>query len=221
MIIDPYTWQRFVIEDKVKAASDTVAVRFKRPAGYVFRAGQYAVVRTTLDGGRQLIRQYSFSSDPNDSMIELLIQREPSGEVSNWFYSEAALGDSIEMSQPFGGFTLDPTEKRPVLLVAGRVGITPFLSMLRENRKRNLSLLYSVKTEDQLCFPGLLEKFDTRLVITSHSPRIDSSLLAPLLENKPLIYICGSKQFVDAIASYIVETGTPITDLRRELFTLQ
>ena len=81
MIIDPYTWQRFVIEDKVKAASDTVAVRFKRPAGYVFRAGQYAVVRTTLDGGRQLIRQYSFSSDPNDSMIELLIQREPIGEA--------------------------------------------------------------------------------------------------------------------------------------------
>ena len=85
MIIDPYTWHEFVIEEKIEAASDTVAVRFKRPAGYQFRAGQYAIVRVKTDEDRQLIRQYSFTSAPDDDTLELLVQREPSGIVSNWF----------------------------------------------------------------------------------------------------------------------------------------
>lgn len=221
MIIDPYTWQHFVIEDKVRAASDTIAIRFKRPAGYVFRAGQYAIVRTTVGEGRQLIRQYSFSSAPEDEMIELLIQREPSGEVSNWFFDEAKLGDTIELSQPFGGFTLDPSETRPVLMIAGRVGIAPFLSMLREGHKRSITLLYSVRSENQLCFPGLLERFDSNIIVTERSPRIDKTLLAPMLEKRPQVYICGSKQFVDAIASYLHSNGVSDKDIRRELFTLQ
>lgn len=221
MIIDPYTWQRFVIEDKVKAASDTVAIRFKRPAGYVFRAGQYAIVRASTDTNRQLVRQYSFSSAPQDEMIELLVQREPSGEVSNWFFTDAKIGDSLEMSQPFGGFTLEPSDSRPVLLIAGRVGVAPYISMLREGRRPNLALLYSVRTEDQICFPELIKTYNTRVVVTERSPRIDKTLLAPLLEKRPIVYICGSKQFVDAITGYLLENGMQNSDIRRELFTLQ
>src|SRR5690349_7642087 len=108
MIIDPYTWHQLAIEEKISAASETVAIRFRRPAGYQFRAGQYAIVRISIAEGRQLIRQYSFTSAPDDDLLELLVQREPSGIVSNWFYSEAEPGDTVELSQPFGGFTLEP-----------------------------------------------------------------------------------------------------------------
>ena len=221
MIIDPYTWHEFVIEEKIEAASDTVAVRFKRPAGYQFRAGQYAIVRVKTDEGRQLIRQYSFASAPDDDTLELLVQREPSGIVSNWFYSDAQPGDTVELSQPFGGFTLESVGKRPVLLVAGRVGIAPYLSMLREAYRANLALLYSVRTDDQICFPDLLKQHHTEIVITAHTPRIDKALLGPLLEEQPLVYLCGSKQFVDAVMGYVVENGIPESDIRRELFTLQ
>lgn len=221
MIIDPYSWHQFAIEQKIAASSDTVAVRFKRPAGYQFRAGQYAIVRATTSDGRQLIRQYSFASSPDEDALELLIQREPNGAVSNWFYNDAQIGDTVELSQPFGGFTLEATGKRPILLIAGRVGIAPYLSMLREAYRNNLSLLYSVRTEDQICFPELLKQHQTQIIITSHTPRIDATLLEPLLSGKPLIYLCGSKQFVDAIMQYLLENGAAEADIRRELFTLQ
>ena len=221
MIIDPYTWHEFAIEEKIEAASDTVAVRFKRPAGYQFRAGQYAIVRVNTGEGRQLIRQYSFASAPEDDILELLVQREPSGVVSNWFYAEARPGDTVELSQPFGGFTLESVGKRPVLLVAGRVGIAPYLSMLREAYRSNLTLLYSVRTDDQVCLPDLLGQHRTKLIVTAHTPRIDKALLGPLLEEKPLVYICGSKQFVDAIMGFVLENGILESDIRRELFTLQ
>lgn len=221
MIIDPYTWHQFVIEEKIAASTDTVALRFKRPSGYQFRAGQYAIVRVTTGDGRQLIRQYSFTSAPDDDLLELLVQREPGGAVSNWFYGDAAAGDTVELSQPFGGFTLEHTGKRPVLLIAGRVGVAPYLSMLREAYRSNLSLLYSVRTEDQICFPDLLEQHNVQVIVTSQTPRIDKTLLKPLLAGKPLIYLCGSKQFVDAIMQYVLENGAVETDVRRELFTLQ
>ena len=221
MIIDPYTWHQFVIEEKTHASADTVAVRLKRPASYQFRAGQYAIVRTTTGEGRQLIRQYSFASAPDDAFLELLVQREPGGAVSNWFYDGAKAGDTIELSQPFGGFTLESAGKRPVLLIAGRVGVAPFLSMFREAYRDNLTLLYSVRTEDQICFPELLEQHRTQIIVTAHTPRIDKSFLGPLLKERPLVYICGSKQFVDAMMGYVLESGVPEADVRRELFTLQ
>ena len=127
MIIDPYTWHRLPIRSVSFASSDTVAVRVDKPTDYDFRAGQYAVARVTI-GGQPLMRQYSFSSAPHDSQLELLIQHQPDGVVSSWFCKTAQVGDVIEISQPFGGFVLEDTE-RPVLLVAGRVGIAPFVSM--------------------------------------------------------------------------------------------
>lgn len=221
MIIDPYTWHRFAIETITHITPDTVAVGFTRPPAYVFRAGQYAVVRITKASGETYIRQYSFSSSPNDTTLELLIQREPEGEVSNWFYSEANFGDTVELSQPLGSFTLDKATKRPILLIAGRIGITPFISMLREDHRHDISVLYSVRTKDQICFPELLEQLDVHTITTDTSPRIDGVLLKPLLAKKPIVYICGSKQFVDAIAEYITSSGTPVSDVHRELFTLQ
>lgn len=221
MIIDPYTWHRFSVEEKISVAADTVAIRLKRPTAYHFRAGQYAIVRVTISSGQQLIRQYSFASGPDDEMIELLIQREPGGAVSNWFYSDAAPGVEIELSQPFGSFTLENTDGRPVLLIAGRVGIAPFLSVLREKRRRKAALVYSVREDEQICYPELLAGFSVHTIVTARSPRLDSTQLMPLLSSNPFVYICGSKQFVDAISSYLLVCGVNATDIRRELFTLQ
>ena len=84
-----------------------------------------------------------------------------------------------------------------------------------------LSLLYSVRTEDQICFPELIATCPSQVIVTSKTPRINKTVLEPILKDKPLVYICGSKQFVDAIRQYALENGTPESDIRRELFTLQ
>lgn len=221
MIIDPYTWNQFTIQEKQLVSVDTVAVRFRRPTSYLFRAGQYAVTRVTNSERQQLIRQYSFSSSPEDEVLELLIQREPHGAVSNWFFNEAKSGDTVELSQPLGNFTLEAARNRPALLIAGRVGVAPFISMIKDARGKKLSLLYSVRTNDQICYPELLTTQQTTIITTAQTPRIDKTMLAPLLLNKPVVYICGSKQFVDAISGFILESNVAEIDLRRELFTLQ
>jgi ferredoxin-NADP reductase len=221
MIIDPYHWQRCPITSIEKVSMDMITVRFDRPVGYSFAPGQYAVVRTTLPSGEQLLRQYSFTSRPADAYLELLVQREPEGVVTGWFFESADNGDTVELSQPYGNFTFDPSLKRPVLCIAGRVGIAPFLSMLRTYPNRPIHLLYSVREAAQIFSPDELESYDTTVVVTSVSPRIDNVLLAPLLASNPLVYICGSKLFVDAITGYVKDHGVTADDIRRELFTLQ
>lgn len=221
MIIDPYTWHRLTIDTITHITGDTVAIGLRRPAGYVFRAGQYCVVRITTTDKKQFIRQYSFTSSPDDPSLELLIQREPGGEVSQWFHDRAQFGDTIEISQPLGSFTLDPKSKQPVLLIAGRIGIAPYISMLRDKHRRDISVLYSVRSIDQVCFPELLETFQTTIISTDISPRINTKTLAPLLTPQPVVYICGSKQFVDAMCELLSAVGVKPVDIHRELFTLQ
>ena len=217
MIIDPYTWHKLTIDEVVPVAEATVAIRAKKPAGYVFRAGQYAVVR--VNG--TLLRQYSFASHPGDDRLEFIVQYEPEGQVSSWFYNFAKPGDEIEISQAFGNFTLEPHSKRPILLVAGRVGIAPFMSFLRERPQRPVQLLYSVRNDSQVVCPDEIATFQPHIVTTATLPRISVHTIKPMLAGNPIVYICGSKQFVDAIASLAQKSGVDPRDIRRELFTLQ
>lgn len=223
MIIDPYTWQRLKITSVSPIATDTVAIRTPRPEGYTFRAGQYAVVRTVIEG-TPLLRQYSFSSNPDHETLELLVQREPGGVVSNWFCDGAKAGDEIELSQPFGNFTWD-NERGPILLIAGRIGIAPFVSMLRHHQKVRsrapVSVLYSVREAHQICEKDLLDSFETTYLITGSGHRLSKELLQVHLAKDPTVYLCGSKQFVDAMNALLLDIQVPPERIRRELFTLQ
>lgn len=218
MIIDPYAWRTFTITEKKLVAEDTVAIRFTKPEDYVFRAGQYAVVRVTI-GPRQLIRQYSFASSPESKTLELLVQKEVGGEVSSWLCDVAEANDTIELSQPFGNF-MPEQSKRPLLFIAGRVGIAPCMSLIREHR-HTPRVLYSVRTRHQVCYAEELHAVDTTIISTDRSPRISQETLLPLLTDSPLVFVCGSKQFVDAMTLLLNKSGVDPKDIRRELFTLQ
>lgn len=218
MIIDPYTWHTTRITEITPVAHDTITIRVNRPAGYRFAAGQYAITRTYVTPTRFLVRQYSFSSPPSAEWLEFTIQREPGGEVTTWLHGHARVGDMMEISQSFGHFTFEHTE-RPLLFIAGRVGIAPFMSHLREASHHNVHILYSMRSEEEYCFRKEIESITTP-VITTTQPRIDRAFLAQHVIHHPIVYICGSRQFAEAIQTHLNELGLPPADIRRELFTL-
>ncbi len=219
MIIEPYEWHDSEITEIARASINTITVRIRRPAAYGFAAGQYAIVRAHLDHDVRLMRQYSFSSSPSVAWLEFTIQHEPGGDVTTWFHEQAQVGDILQISQPFGNFTY-PSTTRPLLFIAGRVGIAPFMSYLRERGSAgNVHVIYSVRTDEETCFWDELRGVTTR-VISSAQQRIDKALLAPYTDNKPIAYICGSRQFAEAMQAHLSKLGLPPEDIRRELFTL-
>jgi ferredoxin-NADP reductase len=56
---------------------------------------------------------------------------------------EAPIGSTLAATGVWGDFVL-PREERPVLLVAGGIGITPFLSMIAAHDDRPMTLVYGV-----------------------------------------------------------------------------
>ncbi|MEU7038925.1 globin domain-containing protein [Streptomyces sp. NPDC046237] len=102
-----------------------------RPTGS-FRPGQYVSVRVGLPDGARQIRQYSLSAAPGRSQWRITVKRvdgDPVGEVSTWLHDHAAVGDTVEVSAPFGDLVL-PEGEGPLLLASAGIGSTPMLAML-------------------------------------------------------------------------------------------
>ena len=155
----------------VQRESSVIRSLFLEPEGGgalpSFEPGQYLTVRTQLDAdGKQAVRTYTVSSAPADQRYRISVKREPAavdgepGLVSNHLHDHLQVGDVIEAKAPRGQFALDAAETRPAVLLAGGVGITPMMSMLRHiaqegvrtRHARPVVLIHSAKSTDQRAF---------------------------------------------------------------------
>jgi len=92
-------------------------------------AGQHVSVRLPVAGGGSQIRQYTLSSAPSDAFLRISVKRQ--GLFSDHLHTRIKVGDIIEARAPAGNFTIDASVRRPAVLLAAGVGVTPMLAMLR------------------------------------------------------------------------------------------
>ena len=105
----------------------------------VFQAGQHLPLRLRLpDQAQPLIRTYSLSSAPSDNFLRISVKRE--GLASTYLHEQIGVGSLLECRAPQGRFSLDAEQRRPLVLLAAGVGVTPLLAMLREVIYQNLRL---------------------------------------------------------------------------------
>ena len=115
--------------------SDVKTFRLVNPNGgeipFHHRPGQYMTLHLEIDGVR-LRRSYTIASAPSQrGYVELTIKRHPQGAVSQYMHDQVHVGQRIQLAAPGGRFSFDGSTNRRVLLIAGGVGITPVMSMLR------------------------------------------------------------------------------------------
>ena len=97
----------------------------------LFAAGQHLPLRIGLPGHeRPLLRNYTISAAPSDDLLRISVKRE--GLVSSWLHAHGTEGTAIEVRAPEGDFGIDPTIRRPAVLLSAGIGITPMLAMLRQ-----------------------------------------------------------------------------------------
>ena len=221
-------------------AEGTIAFRFEKPAGFNFKPGQ-AVVLELLDPppeDGQKRRTFSLVSAPFESTLAIATR------MRDTAFKRAlkALPDgaSLKLTGPIGQFTLADAA-RPAVFIAGGIGITPFMSMLRQAARdhapHSLLLLYSNRRPEDAAFLGELQELERqngnfRLVATmtemSKSARkwggqtgfVDADLIkrAAGRLTAPIYYVVGPPAMVAAMQEMLRGTGVADDDIRSEEF---
>jgi ferredoxin-NADP reductase/predicted pyridoxine 5'-phosphate oxidase superfamily flavin-nucleotide-binding protein len=189
-------------------------------------AGQHLPIRLTLPGEeRPVIRTYTLSVAPSDGIYRISVKRD--GRVSDFLHESISVGDVIEARAPAGDFGIDARATRPAVLLAGGVGITPLLAILRhavyegirKQRIRPITLFHAARSKAERPFDreiaDLVEatKGAVRVVRVlsdigdanegadyDAAGRIDMAMLTKHLTfNDYDFYLCGPPQFTQAL----------------------
>lgn len=223
-------------------ASDTTAFHFRRPAGFQFKAGQ------TID----LVLDSSPSADTASARHTFSLVSAPFEEVltigtrmrASAFKNALAnlpVGSTAGLEGPFGSLTLHSSRARPAVFITGGIGITPFMSILRQaaydRLRQQFILVYSNNRPEDAPFLTELQELERgmesfRLFTTmtrmdgSGRPwtgrigRIDRDLIKTVKKGAaaPVYYVTGSSSMVAYLRQLLANAAIDDDDVRSEEF---
>jgi ferredoxin-NADP reductase len=218
-----------------------------------FRPGQHLTFRLQLPGVQDdVIRCYSLSNSASNptaacTTYRVTIKKAPRppgvlGSASTFFCDELKEGDIVDVEAPGGDFYLDLESPKPVVLIAGGVGVTPMVSMLNALLERGSRLetwfFYVVRNSDDHIFKEYLEgvvgehpHVQYRVCYTKpkpedklnrdyqHQGRLSVALMKELLPSSNYeFFMCGPEPMMDDIRKGLEEWGVPKKFIRWEGF---
>jgi ferredoxin-NADP reductase len=151
----------------------------------------------------EIERQYSLSGDPADGEHwRLGILREPEGRGgSQYVHDQLKAGDTVEIRGPRNNFPFQTAES--YIFIAGGIGITPILTMVREAEARGASwrLIYGGRQESSMAFREELAAYGDKVTVW---PQDRLGLIdLPGLLGTPVpgckVYCCGPEPLIDAV----------------------
>lgn len=215
---------RLVVRCKKAEAEGICSFELASPEGAPlppYTAGAHVEVVTP--GGH--VRHYSLYGDPRDRRrYRIAVLRCPDtrgGSAS--MHGELQEGAQLEISAPRNHFPLAPRARHSILL-AGGIGITPILCMVRQLAAEGASfeLHYSCRSERHAAFRDELgaAPFAARTRFHySASRRLDLDALLRHPAPGVHIYACGPGAFMSAVAGAAQRHGWPETQLHTERFS--
>ena len=200
--------------------------RFMRRDGAplpVFSGGAHVVVDMD-DHGTRRMNPYSLMSDPADTTgYEISVRRDDAGRGGSlYLHRHVTAGMEMTLSSPVNLFPVD-ARARKHLMIAGGIGITPFLSQIAalSGQGGRFELHYSARSRDLAAYAdGLMAKHGdrVRLYLDDQKQAID---LNHLLQGQPLgthLYVCGPKGMIGWVCKTAEAMGWPKAAVHSEEF---
>lgn len=226
-----------------EVAERTMAFQFDKPQDFRFKEGQ-SVDLTLIDppesDAEGNTRTFSIASAPLDQ--QLMVATRMRDTAFKRVLASLPIGSPVQVDGPMGSFTLHHNAVKPAVLLAGGIGITPFLSMIRqataEKRPHTLYLFYSNKRPEDAPFLEELQKlahanprfhFVPTMTEVARSGRpwhgatgfIAAEMLRGRLSNLqgPVYYIAGPPGMVAAMRETLSGASIDEDDIRTEEFS--
>jgi ferredoxin-NADP reductase len=161
-----------------------------------------------------LIRQYSLCGDPSDThswRVGILREADSRGG-SSYLHEHVNVGTRLTAHGPRNHFPLIPSER--YLFVAGGIGITPILSMIRaaEAAGAQWTLLYGGRQRTSMAFVDELEKYGDRVVIRPQDEYglLDLTGFLDDAEQDTAVYCCGPEPLIAATEAACARAALPL-----------
>ena len=216
-----------VVKQVVHHADGVASYRFE-PHGRVpkFHAGQFlhlALDEYNPQSQWPESRVFSIASSPSERRDELSITISVKGQYTERIFAELEEGASCWLKLPYGEF-LFPTSAN-LTLIAGGVGITPYLSllkqMLEEGSSQAVTLCYGVRSQEHYLFADLLQACvdklpNFQLVVYSEEAMpdarkgiIDIHAIAADSSEETLFYLSGPPAMIECFKAELLQREIP------------
>ena len=226
-----------------EAAEGTAAFHFTRPPGFEFRAGQsidVTLINPQETDAQGNTRAFTIASPP--FVDHLTIATRMRDSAFKRVLRKARQGLEVKIEGPGGSFTLHKNAAKPGVFLAGGIGITPFLSIVRQAAKdRAPQLLYlfysnrrpedapfldllaglSAENPDFHFIPTMTAMAKSRRQWTGETGIIDREMLLRHVQEPigPIYYVAGPPAMVTAMRKMLVSVGVDEDDIRTEEFS--
>ena len=213
----------FRIEKIVKENNNVYSVYIsgKNMTQYKFQSGQYANL-IFLQKNKMFHHPFSFSDVYNEKYLRFTIKA--SGDFTSKI-EKIKIGTRVWIDGPFGIFTLKNAVSREYFFIAGGIGITPILSIIKSMKDKNNSILfYSNKTEEEINFKEEIAKsnikayyFNTNLNKNNRVTIEKIINICPNYKDRDF-YICGPVQMTLDLVKNLKKVGVTKEQIHFEKF---
>src|SRR3954452_13708864 len=143
-----------------------LVLKLVEPAEITFFPGQYMDIKVP---GTEITRSFSMAntSSKEDGRLEFVIKVYPDGLFSSLLDNRLRIGDRLDLTGPFGVFTLRDAPDRDLIFVGGGAGLAPILALLRSMAERGIErkavFYYGARTAKDLCFVAEIEALTDKI----------------------------------------------------------
>jgi len=228
----------FKVRAVIPEAARIWTVVMARETPLAFAPGQFAFVRAHQGRRFSPGHPFTISSGPQEGRIRITVKGvgDFSSGVGSW-----RPGTRLVVDGPYGTFTLPQRPGDPLVFLAGGIGITPFLSMLRDlytrRDPRPVTLIWVNRNKESLFGRGELETMVKELegvkVVLALSRgeadwpgergRLDRNMLLRHVPHpsEALFYLCGPPQMMKAMLRLLKGLGVGKGRIAWERFSLR
>jgi ferredoxin-NADP reductase len=233
---------RALIKEKQEVAKGTLLVTFDLLGEEMdFRPGQYFHVTLPNigdDDDKGLRRHITLVTSPNEKGVVGFATRMRDSAFKRTL-RELPVGSEVEVEPPKGRFGLPEDASRPLVFVAGGIGITVFRSMLRfiheEQLPYRVTLIYSNRDRASTAFLDEMRKLeqalpDFRLVLTmtqdpsweGETRKVDGEFVKDYLDddlNRYTFLVAGPPAMAEGVQAALQKAGVQEENLITERYS--